>query len=80
MSRAWPNWNLLSNANLCLLLGKTGTGKTHLATAFGIRACEAGLRVQFATLQELLSKLYATLADETTTTAMDNPCHVVVSL
>jgi DNA replication protein DnaC len=49
-----------------LILGKTGAGKTHLATAFGIRACEAGLRVQFATLQELLSKLYATLADETT--------------
>jgi DNA replication protein DnaC len=49
-----------------LILGKTGTGKTHIATALGIKACEAGFRVQFYKLQELLSALYATLADDTT--------------
>ena len=30
-----------------LILGKTGTGKTHIATAFGIKACEYGYRVAF---------------------------------
>jgi DNA replication protein DnaC len=59
------------NRQPLLILGKTGTGKTHLATAFGIRACEAGLRVAFYQLQELLSKLYATLADDSTEEVID---------
>ncbi len=32
-----------------IFLGPPGTGKTHLATALGIRACQAGHRVLFAT-------------------------------
>src|SRR5580700_3081262 len=32
-----------------ILLGPPGTGKTHLATALGVRACLAGQRAQFAT-------------------------------
>jgi len=54
------------NRQPLLILGKTGTGKTHIATSLGIKACEAGFRVQFYKLQELLSMLYATLADDTT--------------
>jgi len=54
-----------------LILGKTGAGKTHLATAFGIRACQTGFRVQFYKLQLLLIKLYATLADDTTYELID---------
>jgi len=49
-----------------LILGKTGTGKTHIATALGLHACEAGFKVQFHRLQDLLTGLYATLADEST--------------
>ncbi len=49
-----------------LILGKTGTGKTHLATAFGIGACQIGYRVGFYKFQQLLDKLYASLADDTT--------------
>jgi DNA replication protein DnaC len=49
-----------------LIVGKTGTGKSHLAASFGIRACEAGFKVQFFKLQKLLSLLYATLADDST--------------
>lgn len=49
-----------------LIVGKTGTGKSHLAASFGVRACEAGFKVQFFELQKLLSLLYATLADDST--------------
>ncbi|MGA8353434.1 MAG: ATP-binding protein, partial [Solirubrobacteraceae bacterium] len=40
-----------------ILLGPPGTGKTHLATALGVRACLAGQRVQFATATEWVAKL-----------------------
>jgi DNA replication protein DnaC len=32
-----------------ILLGNSGTGKTHLATALGIEACKAGFRTRFVT-------------------------------
>jgi phosphate starvation-inducible protein PhoH len=32
-----------------LICGNSGTGKTHIATALGISACEAGYRVRFTT-------------------------------
>ena len=34
-----------------------GTGKTHLASALGARACEMGLRVRFFTVTELVLKM-----------------------
>jgi DNA replication protein DnaC len=49
-----------------LILGKTGTGKEHLATAFGIQACKFGYRVAFYRAQDLLSQLYSSLAFDTT--------------
>jgi DNA replication protein DnaC len=45
-----------------LLLGPPGVGKTHLAVALGLKACEQGLRVLFTTavgLIALLGKAYA---------------------
>lgn len=54
-----------------LIFGKTGTGKTHLATALGLRACEVGYRVRFYKFQQLLNKLYSTLADDTTDEFID---------
>jgi DNA replication protein DnaC len=54
-----------------LILGKSGTGKTHLATALGIRACQKGCRVKFYSFQQLLNHLYASLADETTEIVLD---------
>jgi DNA replication protein DnaC len=38
-------------------LGPPGTGKTHLAIGIGIRACQAGHRVAFATASEWVSRL-----------------------
>ena len=40
-----------------VFLGPPGTGKTHLATALGIRACHAGHRVAFATAAEWVARL-----------------------
>ncbi|MET9554702.1 IS21-like element helper ATPase IstB [Streptomyces sp. NPDC006645] len=40
-----------------LLLGPPGTGKTHLAVAFGTRACQAGHQVLFATVVEWAARL-----------------------
>ncbi|MEU6676073.1 IS21-like element helper ATPase IstB [Streptomyces sp. NPDC046925] len=40
-----------------VLLGEPGTGKTHLAVALGVRACQAGHRVLFATAAEWGARL-----------------------
>jgi DNA replication protein DnaC len=42
-----------------VLLGPPGTGKTHLAIALGIRACQAGHRVAFATAAAWVDRLAA---------------------
>jgi DNA replication protein DnaC len=46
------------HANVCFL-GPPGTGKSHLAIALGLKACERGHRVAFATAQEWVSRLEA---------------------
>ena len=40
-----------------LLIGNSGTGKTHLATALGIAACGQGKRVRFFQVTELITQL-----------------------
>jgi len=40
-----------------VLYGPVGTGKTHLAIAMGIRACEMGMAVKFYTVAELVMRL-----------------------
>jgi DNA replication protein DnaC len=42
-----------------VFLGPPGTGKTHLATGLGIRACQAGHRVLFATAAQWVDRLAA---------------------
>lgn len=46
------------HANVCFF-GPPGTGKTHLATALAIKACQAGHRVAFATAQQWIDRLEA---------------------
>jgi DNA replication protein DnaC len=40
-----------------VFLGPPGTGKTHLSVALGVRACQAGYRVAFATAAEWVARL-----------------------
>jgi uncharacterized protein (TIGR00645 family) len=42
-----------------VFVGPPGTGKTHLATGIGVRACEAGHRVLFATAAQWAARLAA---------------------
>ena len=46
-----------------LFLGPPGVGKTHLAIALGVKACQQGHRVYFTTLSEMVGKLRASQAD-----------------
>lgn len=46
-----------------LLLGPTGTGKSHLAQAFGHRACRAGHTVLYISANDMLQQLRASRAD-----------------
>ena len=40
-----------------VLLGDSGTGKSHLLIGFGIAACEQGRRVRYATAAQLVNEL-----------------------
>lgn len=40
-----------------ILLGRSGTGKTHLATALGVEACKQGIRTRFVTACGLANEL-----------------------
>jgi DNA replication protein DnaC len=41
-----------------ILIGDSGTGKTHLATALAVCACQQGRRVRFATLAGLANEIH----------------------
>jgi len=49
-----------------LMLGRPGTGKSHLSLAYGHLAALAGYSVRYYAAQKLLTELFATLADGTT--------------
>lgn len=53
----------VERAENVILLGPPGVGKTHIAIGLGIKACEAGHRVLFLTLEELLSRLKRALSE-----------------
>lgn len=48
-----------------IVTGKSGTGKSHILKALGLRACQQGIRVRYARCVDLLDDLYAGLADDT---------------
>jgi DNA replication protein DnaC len=46
-----------------VITGKSGTGKSHVLKAFGLRACEQGISMRYARCVDLLDDLHAGLAD-----------------
>ena len=46
-----------------VITGKSGTGKSHILKAFGLRACEQQIRMRYARCVDLLDDLHAGLAD-----------------
>ncbi len=46
-----------------VITGKPGTGKSHFLKAFGLRACQQGIRVRYARCVDLLDDLHTGLAD-----------------
>jgi DNA replication protein DnaC len=49
--------NFLTERRNVILIGNSGTGKTHLAIAVGIRACEENYRVTFRTAAGLINEM-----------------------
>ncbi|MFF5368051.1 IS21-like element helper ATPase IstB [Streptomyces sp. NPDC013187] len=64
-----------------VFVGPPGTGKTHLAVALGVRACQAGHRVLFATAAEWAARLMEARAagrlDAELTALDDHPLLIV---
>lgn len=52
------NINFVNKKENIIFIGPPGVGKSHLATALGVRACECGLKVLFITAKELIENMY----------------------
>lgn len=52
------NINFIDRNENIIFIGPPGVGKSHLATALGVRACELGFKVLFVTAKELIENLY----------------------
>jgi DNA replication protein DnaC len=48
-----------------ILLGGTGTGKSHVATGLGVAACQRGLKVRHCQVSELITQLLETREERT---------------
>lgn len=63
-----------------LIIGNSGTGKTHLATALAFAACAQGRRVRFFTVTQLVRQLLETREERTSQRlfAQLERCHLLV--
>ena len=54
-----------------IILGPTGCGKSHLATALAHKACQEGIRTLFSTAINIVNVLSASLSDQTFMTKLN---------
>jgi DNA replication protein DnaC len=57
----------IDNKENVLFLGPPGVGKTHLAIGLGAKACQTGYKVLFTTLNDMVSAMMASMADNSFT-------------
>ncbi|WP_404427517.1 IS21-like element helper ATPase IstB [Ureibacillus chungkukjangi] len=57
------NLDFIKRKENVILVGSPGTGKTHLASALGRRACERGFEVRFYRVSHLVEELESALAN-----------------
>ena len=50
-------WEWIEKRQNCIALGPSGTGKTHVALALGLAACQKGYSVAFTTAAALVHEL-----------------------
>lgn len=55
--RAWASSDFTRTAHNLIFVGGTGTGKSHLAIALGVAAIQAGKRVRFFNVVDLVNQL-----------------------
>lgn len=70
--RELANLNFITKKENIILMGPPGVGKTHLATALGIKACVAKYRVAFYSASDLMDLLYASLVDKSITEKIES--------
>jgi DNA replication protein DnaC len=58
-----------------IFVGKTGTGKSHLATALGLEACRQGVRTRFATGAGLVNDLIEARSERNISRVMQRHSH-----
>ena len=68
----------VDRAEAVIFIGPSGVGKTHLAIALGIQACQANYHVRFVRAYPLLRSLYAALADDTLEDVLYELCQPTV--
>jgi DNA replication protein DnaC len=56
--------NFIEKRENVLVVGPTGTGKSHIAQAIGHRACQAGYSVLYIQAHDMLTQLRASRADQ----------------
>jgi len=61
--KALADCEFVAKHQTVLFVGPPGVGKSHLATALGVKACMRGYSVLFTTIQHLASQLSAAIAD-----------------
>jgi len=64
--RGFAELEFIAKAENIVLVGKTGVGKTGLASGLLLKALENGYRCQFIKAQDLFDEMYASLADRST--------------